>query len=227
MSRKLLLLLLPCLLLFAGKVQSDNSSLVYQKISSILRSKTISVDFEDMDFKEVIQFLHNVTGINFVVDPVVYSEKDVEDLKVTLRADDLPAGDVLNLILRFKGLGRAYRHGVLLISTKDRSSGKPTLKYYDVRDLTLKIQDFPGPDIELKGSDDGGMGGPAFPEDEGEDNTPTTESISELIRETCGQESWDEGSCRMTEINGVLLIWQTADVHLEILKLLYMLRGLR
>lgn len=225
-----LLLLAPLLLLgFAPDVRSDGGyeALSYERISNILRTKTLSVDFEETDLGEVVAFFHTVTGVNIVVDPLLGRERSAEELKVTLRVDDLPAGDVLDLVLKFKNLGRAYRHGVLLITTPEKSSGKPVLRTYDVRDLTFKIQDFPGPDIELKGSEEGGMA-PSFVEPADTTETIDTEMISDLIRSTCGGASWDENpDVRITEVSGVLWIRQTAGVHVEILKLLALLRGLR
>ncbi len=229
MGRRIVMAAIPLFMLFSatGISDEDFQKIQYQKIDSTLRSKKISVDFEEATLKEAIGFVHTVTGLNIVIDQAVYKETSEDSLRITFKADDLPAGDILDLMLRFKGLGRCYRHGVLLITTNAESVGKPYLKYYDVRDLTFKIQDFPGPDIELKGSGEGV--GPVFPGNEDPDKeTVNLEEITELIRTTCGESSWDENAgCKMSQVNGVLLVKQTAGVHYEIAKLLAMLRGLR
>ncbi len=229
MGRKLLLAAIPLCLVFSGVGSSDEdySRIQYQKIDSVLKTKKVSVDFEETSLKEAISFVHTITGLNIVIDQNIYKDRDEESLRITLKVDDLSAGDVLDLMLRFKGLGRCMRHGVLFITTHAESSGRPYLKFYDVRDLTLKIQDFPGPDIELKGSGD--QVGPVFPggEDEVKNNIDLDE-ITELIKTTCGENSWDENpGCKLAEVNGVLMIRQTANVHAEILKLISMLRSLR
>jgi hypothetical protein len=145
---------------------------------------------------------------------------------VTLQVEDLPAGDILDLILKFKKLGRAFRHGVLLITTPAKSEGQVLMRVYDVRDLAVPLKDFPGPEIELKG---GGETSPAIFTDEPADaKSMPPESIVEQIKSSTGAGSWDENpKCRITIFKGMLIILQTAKIHHEISALLDNLRQTR
>ena len=197
----------------------------YRKMAAVLKNKVISVDFKDATFEEVMKFFRASTGLNVVVDEEIYQGTAKEEFIVNLNVNDLPAGDVLDLILRFKGISRAFRHGVLLITTLDKAAGKPFMRIYDVRDLTVPIKDFPGVDIELKGDSVGPMT-EMFTEEE-EPKHYTTDDIVTFIQENAGQDTWDVGGCRVTIFKGVLIVVQTEKVHVEITRLLAHLRSTR
>ncbi len=199
----------------------------YEQMKATLENKVLSVDFKDAAFEDVIQFFRAATGVNIVVDPEIYRDHPKEGLTVTLKVDDLSAGHVLDLILRFKKLGRAFRYGVLFITLPEKAHGKPFMRMYDVRDLTLPLKDFPGVDIELK-KDDAGAAFGGFDDGLPEPKHYTTEDIVGLIQDNCGSETWHaDSSRRITIFNGVLIVVQTRKVHKEIAKLLARLRAMR
>ncbi|MHC5037143.1 MAG: hypothetical protein ACYTHM_07505 [Planctomycetota bacterium] len=197
----------------------------YQKMAAILNTKTISVDFKDTPFEDVVKFFRAATGINIVVDQDIYADTPKEECTVTLNVSELPAGDILDLILRFKNFSRAFRYGVLLITTPDKASGKAFMRMYDVRDLTVPLKDFPGVDIELKGDTENIT--PIFEDVDEEPKNYSTDDIVSLIQENTGTDSWDVGNCRITIFRGVLIVVQTAKVHREIATLLAHLRATR
>jgi hypothetical protein len=211
---------------FAQAPGSDEDAVRNQRMASILQTKVISVDFKDAKLAEVMKFLATVTGINIVVDPAVFQDTPESDLTVSLQVEDLPAGDILDLICKFKKLGHAFRHGVLLITTPALSEGQVLMRVYDVRDLAVPLKDFPGPEIELKG---GGETSPSFVvDDTQEPKAISAESIVEQLKSTTGAGSWDENpKCRITIFKGMLIILQTAKVHKEIAVLLESLRQTR
>ncbi|MHC4598805.1 MAG: hypothetical protein ACYS47_07360 [Planctomycetota bacterium] len=220
-----LALLLPALA-FGQESRDKNLQQRYNQMAATLRNKVLSVDFKDAAFTDVVQFFRVATGINIVVDRAIYDEVPEEDCTVNLNVNDLPAGEILDLILRFKKISRVFRHGVLLITTQERGAGKPFMRIYDVRDLNVPLKDFPGVDIELKGGDDGSMT-PIFEGEEADPKHYSTDEIVELIRENTGVDSWDSDGCRISIFRGVLIVVQTVKVHKEIVKLLAHLRSTR
>ncbi|MHC4781306.1 MAG: hypothetical protein ACYTFG_22245 [Planctomycetota bacterium] len=198
----------------------------YAKMAATLKNKVISVDFKDSAFDDVIKFFRAATGINIVVDESIYEDVPREDFTVTLSVNDLQAGNILDLILRFKKVSRTFRHGVLLITTPEKGAGKPFMRMYDVRDLSVPLKDFPGVDIQLKSGDDGAST-PIFTDEETEPKHYSPEEIEELIRDQTGEDSWDTDGCRITLFRGVLVVVQTVKVHKEIAKLLIHLRSTR
>lgn len=231
MKRRLLiaalwLALTPCLVSAQDDPEAHLQA-AYKHIQAVLKTKVISVDFKDAAFKDAIDFLRVTTGINIVVDPDVYQSRAEEDLRVTLKIDELPAGDVLDLMLRFEKLGRSFRHGVLFITIPEKAQGLPFMRIYDVRDLTVPLKDFPGVDIELK-SGDNAMPAMFVEPDFQDAKNYSTEDIVDLLREQTGPDSWDlDPRCRITIFNGVLIVTQTLEVHKEIAKLLAHLRSTR
>jgi hypothetical protein len=220
-----LLALVPAAL--AQSPKSEEEAVRYKRMAATLQTKVMSVDFRDAKLSDVVKFFNTVTGINIVVDPAVYQETPESDLTVTLQVEEIPAGDILDLILKFKKLGRAFQHGVLLITTLAKAEGQVVMRIYDVRDLSVPLKDFPGPDIELKS---GGETSPAvFTDDEsGEPKCISAESIVDQIKESTGGASWnDNPKCRITIFKGVLIITQSEKVHGEIASLLDQLRQIR
>jgi hypothetical protein len=120
-----------------------------------------------------------------------------------------------------------WRHGVLLITTPDRAHGATFIRIYDVRDITFKLTNFPGPTMELNsgsGMDDGG--GLSFGDDDEEDAVPTTDEIVETISSSLG-DATDAPNTSMTVLGGILVVRQSTEVHRMILDVLAQLRASR
>lgn len=223
-----LALLAPAAMAREGKT-ADGAKAKRAQMEAVLKTKVISIDFKDASLKEVVKFLQITTGINMVIDPAVYEAYDEDALRVTLKIEELPAGNILDLILRFKKLEKVWRYGVLLITTRESALERVVMRLYDVRDLNVPLKDFPGVDIELKSGNDGMMMSPDFggPMDE-QPKHYSTEEIVDLIREHTGDGSWNENpKCRITIFKGMLIVVQTEKVHKEIFKLLNHLRRTR
>jgi hypothetical protein len=103
----------------------------------------VSVDWKGADLSQALDYLRSATGLKFHV------EVD-DDPYVTFAGKDLPARTVLKLALRSAGLGAVYRDGVLVVRKQGDVRGARTLELYDVRALLVRMQDFPGPRVELR-----------------------------------------------------------------------------
>jgi hypothetical protein len=199
-----------------------------QEVLNKLNTMRISTDFNAITLEEAVSFLRDASGLNIIVDAEVYKSQSEDQLKVTLRVKELLLKSVLKLMLSSRELTAMYREGVVLIVPKGRIDKSVTLQLYDVRDLLVKIQDFPGPRVELVSPQSGGGGGPltgAMFTLEEPRSTITEEFITEMVKQNTGDKTWDENStASITLTNGVLVVSQSKRVHEEILRFLNLLR---
>jgi type IV pilus assembly protein PilQ len=73
----------------------------------------ISLDLQDVDIRNVLRLLADVTGKNLVVEP------DVKG-KVTLKVDRVPWDQVLDLILKINNLDKVVEGNVIRVATADK-----------------------------------------------------------------------------------------------------------
>ena len=166
--------------------------------------------------------------MNLVVSPILGQEKDESDLQVTLKLQRISVKSVLEIILDLKGLAAVYRHGVIMITTPKDARGKPMLRLYAIGDLTVRIKDFPAPDLMLKPSgaeDFGAIGGT---EEEGREHAfAEPEFILDLVTENTGSGSWDDEGVSISVNRRMLVVRTYRTVHREIAALLDLLRAYR
>ncbi len=187
----------------------------------------ISLDFEDAPFMDVFKFLRTTSGINMVLDGAVKAEGLLDEKRINIEVTDIPLRSALKIVLDFSELVARWKHGVLLITTPDRAQGTTFLRIYDVRDITFKLTNFPGPTMELNsgnGMDDGG--GLSFGDDDEDEGVPSTEEIVETIGSSIGDHA-DAPNTSMTILGGILVVRQSAEVHRLILDVLAQLRSAR
>lgn len=79
----------------------------------VYTGKPISLDLVDADIKNVIRLIADLTGMNIVVDPDVTG-------KITLKVEQVPWDQVLDMILKVNGLGTEQAGDVLRIAKKDK-----------------------------------------------------------------------------------------------------------
>jgi type II secretory pathway component GspD/PulD (secretin) len=198
----------------------------YDEIRAKLNTMTISIDFDDAPLPDVIDFFRDYADINIVIDQSVFDEKSEDELTVSMTLNDLNLKTTLKLVLNMVGLKATYKEGVILIVTEDyHAVDELIVKVYDVRDLLMRVPDFPGPQVELVPPNQD-LGGAVFDLSEEKEPLITEEFIEEMIREHTGGGSWDDNpncSLALTE-NGQLLVTQSTAGHREILALLGKLR---
>lgn len=226
-------LLLSACLVAAGRVWAEptdednalSNDPKYNETISKLNSMKTSLDFTDAEMTDVIEFLQQLSGINFVIDQRVYKDMRAEDLKVTIQVKEVPLKTALRLILNLRGLTAEYRDGALLVMPKKALEEETYLHMYDVRDLMFHIHDFPGPEISLK-SDAGDSGVSAAFSDAVPTKFEDPTFLQDLIKQNCGPDTWDrvEGCSIAMAQNGVLLVNQSKSVHKEIERLINLLR---
>jgi type II secretory pathway component GspD/PulD (secretin) len=186
-----------------------------------LETMKITVDFEDVKLPEAVDYLRDVTGLNFVVLPKAM-DKDGES-KIRLKVKDLSVKSVLKLLLAPRGLTASYRDGALVIVPKEDLQDATTLKMFDVRALQVKIQDFNGPVMELTSPLTKKSGIILEIPSEPKVNLPD-DFLIDMIKVNTGSGTWDTNPKAAINLNnGMLVVSQTPAVLKEIDALLGLL----
>jgi type IV pilus assembly protein PilQ len=76
------------------------------------QGEPISVNLKDVDLKDFFRLIHEISGLNVVVDPNVRGT-------VTLVLDDVPWNQALDIVLRNNGLDKQLEGNVLRIATRE------------------------------------------------------------------------------------------------------------
>lgn len=208
---------------WAGDVDETKS-----KIVNRLENTKISLDFKDTNLEEVIDFLHEVTDINFVLSKEVREKAKGGELKVDVKLADMQLKAALKLMLEMHDLTAVYKNGVLVIESMDERGKEVEMKMYDVRDLMMKIEDFPAPTIEL-GTSEGDAGTPIGitiePYDSGAHPFESKDELVNIIRNATGGDStWGKDGVSIAISNGLLVVVQSGEIHKEIQDLIVSLR---
>ncbi|MFQ5720811.1 MAG: type IV pilus secretin PilQ, partial [Acidobacteriota bacterium] len=76
----------------------------------VYTGRRISLELVDADLKQIFRLFHEISGLNFVLDPSVAG-------KVTIVLDNVPWDLALDIILRNNGLDKVFEHNVMRIAT--------------------------------------------------------------------------------------------------------------
>jgi hypothetical protein len=106
----------------------------------------VTVDWREQSIAEVAEFLRVACRINVICLP------GTADRTVTLAVQQMPVATLIRWIERQSGVVVNWQDQALTFSLTP-ITGPTVMRLYDVRDLTMPLQDFPGP--ELAFSSDG------------------------------------------------------------------------
>ncbi|MCF1488397.1 secretin N-terminal domain-containing protein [Pseudomonas mosselii] len=81
------------------------------------QGEPMSLNFQDVELRSVLQVMADHAGINLVAGDSVQG-------RITLRLEDVPWGQALDLVLRSKGLGRRQEGNVLLVAPLAELAGQ-------------------------------------------------------------------------------------------------------
>lgn len=232
-----------------GDIQSFVESEPDRKVLAVLETRRIPASFRDNSLEDVLAFVGTVTNLNIDIDWDSLAQIGIErDKEITLELREVPVRVVLERILEkaqpdaFSKAGWAVNDGVLVVAADEALRKNTFVVIYDIRDLLFQIPDFPdAPQLDLdqvlnQGRGGGGGGGSVFGGDTGETEGvgPTEEELMERILEILQTnvdfEGWrDNGGDTgvIQELNGNLIITNTAKNHREIQGLLGQLREIR
>ena len=203
-----------------------------QSIRSKLRVRVASVEFPDEPFDQVMKFLSDLSGINFVLTLEAREALEGGDGMVRLaEVTDLPLENVLNLVLSGNEPPFSYviRSGAVLIGPSDSIRNDLYLEFYEVSDITKAHPDFRAPKLALQSSQDGDAGGGGGLFDlGGDEDTQETTLDSDLLVELVitalfGDEGEPDGESVKYQ-NGKLVARTTLENHRKLIQLLGALR---
>ncbi len=101
------------LLLSAAEAQAARSKKRSADPESRFVGETISLDLKDADLKDVLRTFAELTKTNIAIDPDVNGS-------VTVRLNDVPWDQALDLILRMNGLGYVLEGRVLRVGRPEK-----------------------------------------------------------------------------------------------------------
>ncbi|HVS08910.1 MAG TPA: hypothetical protein VMS76_03475, partial [Planctomycetota bacterium] len=185
----------------------------------------VGPDGEGSPLSEIAAYLQNLTGVNFLVSSRVREELDEDDRTIKLELPERSVRKVLDIIAdTSESLRWKIEDGVVKFVTREEMIGGQVLRMYEVRDIIHPVPNFPAREVNVTPS--GGLEQPDEDLEEREGLVVTSDALEGLIRDNIAPESWDEdprNSVRITE-SGTMVVYQTPEVHAQILQLLEDLR---
>ncbi|MDP6959769.1 MAG: hypothetical protein QF645_13265, partial [Planctomycetota bacterium] len=157
--------------------------------------KVPELDFADSTLEEIVNYIRDYANLNIVIDGSITDEVDLEKT-ITFKVTDVVLKIALRLLLSQFDLDfMITEEKVVFITTPQNAGGKAVVELHDIRDILVKIQDFPGPNVELStpGGGGGALTGATFTLEEPTEAAVGQEQIEELIKENIAPNSWDEG----------------------------------
>ncbi|MBI2932477.1 MAG: tetratricopeptide repeat protein [Planctomycetes bacterium] len=189
-----------------------------KEIIEKLKGIPITLEMQDAPLPSVIDYVRELTGLNFIIDASV----ETPDQKlVTIKVTEVPVADALRLILESVSADIVVEDGVVIITSKEALQKKVRLELYDVQDLTVGVQDFPGVDMSLSPDQ---MGASVMPE-EGSKQVFSGEDLVDLIKKTIDKDHWEDEGKSIQHQNGLLIARNTIDMHKKLAKFLTELRA--
>jgi type II secretory pathway component GspD/PulD (secretin)/tetratricopeptide (TPR) repeat protein len=220
-----------------------------RRVLASLETTRIPVAFNNNPLENVVTFLESVTQIDMDADWDALEAIGVErGDPVSLNLTSAPVSTVLDRVLAKLTGGDfgdaaswAIQDGVVIISSDEQLRRQTELVIYDIRDLLIEVPDYDNaPDFDLQSvlqSGGGGGGGGQSPFQENDEEEPDRiplqdriDRILEIIQQNVDFDGWqvnggDTGYIQ--ELNGNLIITNTARNHREIAGLLSKLREIR
>ncbi len=185
-----------------------------------LGTKKVSIFFTETPLSQVLQFLGDLTEIDFVAD---LGEEAVDPL-VTIRVNSMTLRNVLNWIATLSGTRWGLKNEAVYFGRGTVEDS--VLRFYPIRDLMYEPTDFPGSGFALSGTDSG-------------DGFELEEAVEEITRfdsdmlinfiKNIDEQSWNdaEGRNKLEYHAGMLLIINTPEAHQKVEDLLSHFRATR
>jgi hypothetical protein len=150
-----------------------------------LLAERLSVEYMDVPLKDVVGDIARKIGGNIVIDTRVGESKSEDELLVQVSVKDLPAVEILNLILGMKGLGFVIENGVILVTTAEGAWTAASLRIVPIHDLVSPMPRF---DAEWRGFP---SGDPLPETEEYVDQGTSGDDLLCMLKERIAPETWD------------------------------------
>ena len=216
--------------------EPEEDRVVRQKLE-----RRIQLDVDAVGLQDVINFLRNVSGVNFWVNWTALDEHQLitKSTPVTAHLEDVTVRKALEVVLSDAGGDRPLEYvieeGVVTISTQDDLAQKHTTRVYDIQHLLFTVPNFMGPRTNLSDTDTSDTGGDdddnvgfttTFDdtEDTAQESMTKAEMIQDLIdtiTQTVKPGTWEANpDLGIRTMHGQLIVTHTADAHQDLAKLL-------
>jgi type II secretory pathway component GspD/PulD (secretin) len=219
-------LVLASSLAWAGDPRLETRSEADKKTVAVLESLKVSLNFTETSLDEVVDFLREITSLNILVSKGV--KESGEEHPITLKVEELRAMDAISLLVEMVDLSFKMEDGVIMIVTKDETKADAFLELYDVRDLLFRLRDFKAPEISLTTAGTGEEGPIGIDTSGGEEEGGSLEDPTFLVdiikTHTCGTSWNDNPKCSCEIQNGILIVTQTKEGHVQVSTLIEKLR---
>ena len=188
--------------------------------------KKVTFEFVETPLVEAIRFLQTLAEVTIILDPKAFETGGDPTMPITLRVTDMRLERALKWILRLADLEFSLKGEAIFISTPQNLAGDVELRIYDIRDLTLTVTNFPGPEIMVRtlgrGSGSSGAGiGQSISLSERPEEIFEAGSLADLIRTRIKPDRWSvELGTSIEEREGKLVVMQRPEIHMLIEKLL-------
>ncbi|MFH1022552.1 MAG: hypothetical protein V1809_04130 [Planctomycetota bacterium] len=195
-----------------------------QEIRNKLK-ESVSFNFDNQTFEAVVDFFRDTKKLNIVVDPEAAAKVNQT---IKLSAANISVEQAFKWLMKFTDLDYRLKDGVVYIADKSKTLDAPNQRFYDIRDLTVKLSDYAGPDINLSAGGGGGAaGGNLFGnEPAAETAAPTGDEIKDMVKNLVARESWEQNPNFSIEYrNGQLVVNQTPEVQRQIQDFLSAMRS--
>ena len=220
-----------------------------REVLANLESRRIPASFASAPLEDVLEFIAAVGNLNVDVDWDSLANIGVNrDTEITLNLRPVPMRVVLNRVLEkvspdeFSRAGWAVTDGVLVVASDEALRRNTFIRIYDIQDLIFEIPNYTEvPQLDLDavlqqgGGGGGGGGGRGVFQVNDQNDIELTDAdritnIINLIQTNVDYEGWqDNGGTtgRIQQLNGNLIITNTARNHREVANLLRQLREIR
>ena len=192
-----------------------------------LKAAKLDVNYDHLSLEDVFNDIQERTGVAVTIDRKSAAEVDLDDIEITMKLYDVSAYDLLMTIARQSEMRILFKYGMVwLVTPEHYYDGRNVVKIYDVRDIVMPIRDFPGIKIRLEGNSTGNTV-KWEPEDDFKiERIGDVSDLEEIIPEFAAAKSWDENpGASIQQLGGMLIIRQSPEAHVEIMKFLSMIRS--
>jgi hypothetical protein len=220
-----------------------------RRVEDRLRRNRISVRLDEQEFRAVVEFFREVSGLNLYVNwgELENDNPDIGEAQVTLQLKDVSLKKCLEVILEDAGHGLmeldyVIEGAVIRIGTRERLNEKIVFSVYNVHDLLHKESSLPIYVSDIKecfcqkypvtlrfartwGEKPDCPANPTLPGPTDRSDPPLSMQLLELIKLSVANESWyPNGTATLAVFDGVLIVSQTHQNHRDLRELLARIR---
>lgn len=188
----------------------------------MLQRRRCDVDFKDLPLDDVAAFVARLSRLNVIVSPELQRASAGALPAITIKLRDVTLRQFAEIVAKSTGSKLMLRDGILQFTTPADARGRPSLRVFSIADVTFRIRNFPGPDIQLHTGDE-----QFVQEEESDQATPfdDPQTIVDLIRKFTGEGTWDDDAVSISADAGKLVVKQYPEVLKEIARFLAVLRA--